>query len=132
MPGMYWIPHIHDLLPFFDVSVAFMTHKPAALRFLRSVTTLTKGSTRILHEAGVRQSGFANLTIKTISMPAAVHCFDNTPDDVLATTPAAGGVQLLEIVLAVLTPIKLVEQPLVKGAKTLSAHETILVVQLTI
>ena len=129
MPGMYWIPHVHDLLPFFDISVTFMTHKPAALRFLRGVTALTKGSTRILHEAGVCQRGFANLTHKTISMPAAVHCFDNTPDDVLAATTATGGVQLLEIVLAVLTPIKLVEQSLVKGAKALSAHETILVVQ---
>jgi len=126
------ITHVHDLLSFLDVRVAFVAHEAATFGFLGGIASLAEGAAGVFHEAGIGQTGTADLTGKTLGVPAPIHSFDDPPDDVLAAFSAAWGVQLLETILAVLPTIKFVEQAFIERTKTLRTHEAIFVVQLAV
>jgi len=132
MPGMHRVPHVDDMFSFVDVGVALVAHEATSLRFLLGIASLTEGTAGVLHKTGIGKTGVTDLTYEAVCVPAAVHGLDDTTDDVLATLPTTRCVQLLEIVLAVLPTVKLVEGTLVEWPEALSTDETCFVVELTV
>lgn len=65
-------------------------------------------------------------------MPVVVHRFDDSSDDEFAAFAAAGCVQHVEVMFAVLSSLELVEDGILsKRLETLGTHETALVPDLT-
>lgn len=65
-------------------------------------------------------------------MPTASHRLDYPSNDILSTFLTTGRIQLLEIVLAILATIKLVEETFIERSEALSTHKTVLVEQLPV
>lgn len=101
--------------------MADVLSQPHRLDF--GVALVAESTTGIPYEAGVGQLHGAHLTLKALGMPVGVHRLDDAADDKLATLAATRREQHLEVVLAVLAVLKLVEDTVFERAEALGTTE---------
>jgi len=56
MPRMYRVAHVHNVLAFLYVSVAFVAHESSTFGLLLSIAALAESTTGILHKPGISKS----------------------------------------------------------------------------
>lgn len=91
------------------------------------IALMTEGSSSILDETLVSQWDCANLALETLGVPVVVHGFDNSTNDELATLATAGGEKDVEVMLAVLAALKLIEDTFGKWPEALATYKASLV-----
>lgn len=87
---------------------------------------MTKCPAPVLDKTCVGQFHTALFTSEAAWMPAGVHRFYHPSNDEFAAFTAARGKKYVEVMLAVLATVKLVEHPISELAKALSANKTLL------
>lgn len=98
--------------------------------FLR-IALMTESSSSILDETLVSQRDSANLTLEALGVPVVIHGFDNSANDELAALAAAGGEKDMEVMLAVLAALELVEDTFGKWPEALATDKACLVPHFT-
>lgn len=69
---------------------------------------------RMFHKAIICETLVANLTAKTLGMPATIHCLNDTSHNEISAFAATGGEKYMEIMLAVFTPVKLMKNKIIR------------------
>lgn len=87
------------------------------------VALVAEGPARVLDEPAVGQLDGAVLAAEALGMPVGVHGLDDAPDDELAALAAAGREQDVEVVLAVLAALELVEDAVPELLEALGTAE---------
>lgn len=102
------------------------------LRLHLGIAFVAKCAILVAYEAAVGQLFGTQLTAEALRMPAGGHGLDDASDDKLAALVAAGGEQYVEIPLAVLAALELVENAILERAEALSAAENVKVMSIII
>lgn len=101
--------------------VADVLSQPHRLDF--GVALVAEGAAGVPYEARVGQLHGAHLALEALGVPVGVHRLDDAADDELAALAATGREQHLEVVLAVLAALELVEDAVFERAEALGATE---------
>lgn len=99
---------------------------------LLPVAVVAEGTILVANKTRVRQRDVATLAREALRMPVGHHCFDYTADDKIIALVAAWREQDVEIFLAILAPLKLVEDAVLELAEALGAYKTLGMPQLPI
>lgn len=105
---------------------------PKSDLFLLAVAIVTKRSVLVPDEARIGQRNGAPFARETLRMPVGRHRLNDTSDDEIVALVAARCKQDVEILLAVLAPLELVEDAILELAEALSAHKALRMPELAV
>ena len=118
---------------FIDDLMASLTHVLSdGVRLLLSIAGVTQSSICIANESLIGKRVIAHVAGETLRMPAAVQSSNHSTNDEFAAFRTTRSVQYVKVPFAILSTFKLVKDSLrSERSETLSAHETIVVPNLT-
>jgi hypothetical protein len=115
-----------------DQSVALVTDVlPGPYRLHFGVALVAEGATGVLNEPSVSQLRLAHLATEALWVPARVHGLDHATDYEAVALAATRSEQDLEVALAVLAVVVLVEDAVLELLEALGANEALLMPQLS-